>query len=156
MKSRYRKQDCYGCRALEWDGYTFTCKLGHKLELWNNASPIIVGRNASAYHSWEYCEKPRSYKALNKALGVSTPDKDSVHFGDILYRPCASYHGKQNFINPSIVLEVIHKKDGDYVRSSDAFRQTWTDKLEDIGVKVFKTKKAAQRYLENSPDSLKI
>ncbi len=70
-------------------------------------------------------------------------------FGDVLYRPCLSYAGLKNFINVSVVREVIKKKDGDYLLSYDAFRQSWTDKVDNIGINVFTDRASAEIALAN-------
>ena len=71
-----------------------------------------------------------------------------LKFGDILYRPCISYCGQKNFINPSIVRSVVNREDGDYIVSYDAFRQSWTDNVHDIGTTVFVDKEEAIKALE--------
>lgn len=68
-------------------------------------------------------------------------------FGDVIYRPCLSYHGKKNFINTQIIKEIIHRPDGDYILSYDVFRQSWTDKIEDLGGNIFVDKQAAHDKL---------
>lgn len=71
-----------------------------------------------------------------------------LKFGDVLYRPCLSYCGMKNIINTSVVRSVINREDGDYVLSYDAFRQSWTDSINDIGTTVFTDKKDAEKALE--------
>ena len=70
------------------------------------------------------------------------------NLGDVLYRPCISYAGHKNFINTSVVRSVIHREDGDYIVSYDAFRQSWTDHVNSVGVTVFTDKFAAAMALE--------
>ena len=69
-------------------------------------------------------------------------------FGDVLYRPCLSYEGCKNFIKTSVVRSIINREDGDYVLSYDAFRQSWTDSIYDLGVTVFTDRVEAEKALE--------
>lgn len=71
-----------------------------------------------------------------------------LKFGDVLYRPCLSYAGYKNFINTSVVRSIINREDGDYVLSYDAFRQSWTDSIHDLGVTVFTDRVEAEKALE--------
>lgn len=71
-----------------------------------------------------------------------------LKFGDVLYRPCLSYAGYKNFINTSVVRSIINREDGDYVLSYDAFRQSWTDNIHDLGVTVFTDRVEAEKALE--------
>lgn len=70
-----------------------------------------------------------------------------LEFGDVIYRPCLSYAGKNNFINTQIVLEVIAKDDDDYIRSIDFIGQKWTDSIHDLGGKIFVDKNKARQKL---------
>lgn len=69
------------------------------------------------------------------------------NLGDVLYRPCLSYAGYKNFINTSVVRSVINREDGDYILSYDAFRQSWTDNVHDVGVTVFTDRVEAEKAL---------
>ena len=67
--------------------------------------------------------------------------------GDVLYRPCLGYAGYKNFINTSVVRSVVNREDGDYIVSYDAFRQSWTDNVHDVGVTVFTDRAEAEKAL---------
>lgn len=69
------------------------------------------------------------------------------NLGDVLYRPCLSYAGYKNFINTSVVRSVVNREDGDYIVSYDAFRQSWTDNVHDVGVTVFTDRVEAEKAL---------
>jgi predicted RNA-binding protein with PUA domain len=74
-------------------------------------------------------------------------NKEKIDFGTIIYRPCISYAGRKNFINPSVVREVIIKDDESFVLSFDAFRQSWTDRPDDEGETFFLDKEKAEEKL---------
>ena len=66
-----------------------------------------------------------------------------VKFGDVIYRPCKSYAGRENFVNTQIVKEIIHRNGCDYILSYDVFQQSWTDKVSDLGSRIFLRKEDA-------------
>ena len=70
-----------------------------------------------------------------------------LRFGDVIYRPCLSYAGKKNFVNTQIVLEVITKDNEQYIRSVDFIGQKWTDKVNDLGNRIFVDKDIAMKKL---------
>ena len=75
-------------------------------------------------------------------------NKNKIKFGDIIYRPCISYSGHKNFVNPSIVMDIIHREETDYILSYDVFRQSWTDDIRDLDVKIFRDKTKAEEALK--------
>ena len=68
-------------------------------------------------------------------------------FGDVIYRPCLSYAGKKNFTNTQIVLEMITRDNEQYIYSVDFIGQKWTDKVSDLGDKIFVDKSEAIKKL---------
>ena len=70
-----------------------------------------------------------------------------IEFGDVIYRPCLSYAGKTNFINPQIVTEVFERNEQTYIRSVDFIGQTWTDNILDLGGSIFLDKEKARDKL---------
>ena len=79
-----------------------------------------------------------------KDVNHNTNNNKSFQFGDVIYRPCISYAGMKNFINVSVVRSVIHREDGDYILSYDAFRQSWTDHADSHGITFFTDRHAAE------------
>ena len=74
-------------------------------------------------------------------------NKENIKFGTIIYRPCISYAGRKNFVNPSIVREVITKDGETFILSFDAFRQSWTDRPDDESETFFLDKEKAEAKL---------
>ena len=70
-----------------------------------------------------------------------------LKFGDVIYRPCLSYAGKKNFVNTQIVLETITRDNEEYIYSVDFIGQKWTDKVNDLGDRIFVNKDKAMKKL---------
>lgn len=70
-----------------------------------------------------------------------------LKFGDVIFRPCISYAGKTNFVNPQIVTDVFERNGETYVRSKDFIGQTWTDNILDLDNSIFLSKEKANDKL---------
>lgn len=88
-------------------------------------------------------------RALYESIMRYYNNASELGFGDIVYRPCLSYAGKENFVNTQIVEKIIHKDGADYILSRDAIGQSWTDRVESLNIDVFVDKdKAVEKLAE--------
>jgi len=131
-KEEFRVHATHCCK---WHG----CKYGDK------DCPVVLGVIEQEYlcedcsedlREVDYYEnKLKEIKEI-KEFSRLKMQKDSIKFGDVLYRPCLSYAGKKNFINTNIVKDIID----DNIVCYDAFGQRWSYKLEDLDKTIFRNK----------------
>lgn len=146
------KKRCNACKAAEFDAEQnrYVCKLGHSIECTAPWYP----KNLWYYKPQEECEKPRSWREMaDLGFDVEVKKNPLPQLGDVLYRPCGEYAGRQNFLMPSLVRCLEYQNDECYVISYDAIGERWSDKLTDIGTTVFRSKETAKRHLHIMVDA---